>query len=686
MTIDEAKELVKQLNIYCDAYYNQQNPLISDQEYDELYDKLVEYEKNTGIIFANSPTHKVGYIVKSKLSKVTHSHPMLSLNKTKSVEDLVAFTSQRSCVLSLKMDGLTVLLTYDKGELIKAETRGDGVTGEDVLHNAKVIKNIPLNIQYKGRLEVEGEVIISYDDFNRINSALPENEQYKNPRNLASGSIRQLDNKIAAQRHLQFIAWKVPLISDPVEWFDDESDSYLTTKTMSSVINKLKYVRELGFDIVPYTTHIGIVQQNVKCFEQSIQLLKKIAKEFNYPIDGMVLTYNDTPYAESLGNTNHHPKHSIAFKFYDDVIETELINIEWQVGKSGQITPIAVFMPVEIDGTTVEKASLHNPSILDDLMLDIGDRITVYKANQIIPQIKENLSLKEKQEKILQGESIKWLSSPSVCPVCGKPTVFKGDNGSEFLFCSNKNCKGKILGRLSHFVSKEAMNIDGLSESTLAKLLDLDCICAGLWSIYDLHDYKSYLYETEGYGFGKKSIDKLLANIEKSRTTTLDRLINGLSIPSIGKVASKNISKHFNGSFAKFDKAISSGSYDWTVIDDFGEVAANNIKQYFLDEENVSEYRELVSMLIFEIPDSKSQSNILKDKTIVITGTLAYFKNRQALVDIIEHNGGKVASSVSKKTDYLINNDIKSSSSKNKKAKSLNIPIITEEDFLKIIS
>lgn len=679
--IDEAKELVKELNRYCDAYYNRSESLVSDEEYDKKFDMLVEFEKETGIVFSNSPAHSVGYEVISKLDKAKHSHPMLSLNKTKSVDDLISFIGNRNCVFSLKMDGLTILLTYDNGKLIKAETRGNGIEGEDITHNAITFENIPLTISYKGKLEVEGEAIITYDDFNKINEELPKEKQYKNPRNLASGSVRQLDSKITAQRHLQFIAWKVPYIENEIEWYDEETDENVTTKTLSSYANKLKCIRELGFDIVPYTTHTTFSDRTKQALEKTIEMLRDVAKEFSYPIDGLVMTYNDTSYAESLGSTDHHPKHSIAFKFYDDVEETILKNVEWQVGKSGHITPVAIFKPVNIDGTIVERASLHNLSIFNDFKLSIGDRITVYKSNQIIPKIKENLSIKDKQNK-----NVTYIDYPEFCPICGKHTLVDKDNNSDVLVCSNPRCKGKILGRLSHFVSKEAMNIDGLSESTLEKLLDLDCICAGLWSIYDLHDYKDYLYETEGYGFGKKSVDKLLANIEKSRTTTLDRFINGLSIPSIGKVASKNISKHFNGSFVEFDKAISNGSYDWTIIDDFGEVAANNIKYYFLDEGNVAEYRELVSMLIFETPEPQSRSNILEGKTIVITGSLACFKNRQALVDVIEQNGGKIASSVSKKTDYLINNDINSSSSKNKKAKSLGVSIITEEDFLKIIS
>lgn len=679
--IDEAKELVKELNRYCDAYYNRSESLISDEEYDNKFDMLIEFEKETGIVFSNSPTHSVGYEVISKLDKVKHSHPMLSLNKTKSIDDLISFIGNRNCVFSLKMDGLTILLTYDNGKLIKAETRGNGIEGEDITHNAITFENIPLTISYKGKLEVEGEAIITYYDFNKINEDLPKDKQYKNPRNLASGSVRQLDSKITAQRHLQFIAWKVPFIENEIEWYDEETYENVVTKTLSSYANKLKCIRELGFDIVPYTTHATFSDRTKQALEKTIEMLRGVAKEFSYPIDGLVMTYNDTAYAESLGSTDHHPKHSIAFKFYDDIEETILTDVEWQVGKSGHITPVAIFKPVNIDGTIVERASLHNLSIFNDFKLSIGDRITVYKSNQIIPKIKENLSMKDKQNK-----NVTYIDYPEFCPVCGKHTLVDKDNNSDVLVCSNPRCKGKILGRLSHFVSKEAMNVDGLSESTLEKLLDLDCICAGLWSIYDLHDYKDYLYETEGYGFGKKSVDKLLANIEKSRTTTLDRFINGLSIPSIGKVASKNISKHFNGSFAEFNKAISSGSYDWTIIDDFGEVAANNIKYYFLDEGNVAEYRELVSMLIFEAPEPQSQSNTLEGKTIVITGSLDCFKNRQALVDVIEQNGGKVVSSVSKKTDYLINNDINSSSSKNKKAKSLGVPIITEEDFLKIIS
>lgn len=685
ITVDEAKELVQQLNRYSDAYYNRQESLISDEEYDKLYDQLAEFEKTTGIQFANSPLHSVGYQVKSKLDKVKHSHPMLSLNKTKEVSDLVSFMNNRNCVLSLKMDGLTVLLTYDNGSLVKAETRGDGETGEDVTHNAKVFKNIPLTINYKGKIEIEGEVIITYDDFNTINEGLTEDEQYKNPRNLASGSVRQLDSKVAAQRHLKFVAWKVPMLSEEVEWYDEESEETLITKTYSSYVNKLKYVRELGFDIVPYTTHTSPTGHTPNAVNQAIDALKMIAKEFSYPIDGLVLTYNDTMYAESLGSTDHHPKHSIAFKFYDEVEETELINIEWQVGKSGQITPVAVFKPVEIDGTIIEKASLHNLSILDGLMLDCGDKITVYKANQIIPQIKENLSLKEKTKLIAIGESVRWLGYPQYCPVCGSHTVVNDDGNAAFLYCTNRNCKGKAIARLSHFVSKSAINIDGLSESILEKLFDLGFITAGLWSIYDLVNEREELYKIDG--FGKKSVDKLLANIEKSKTTTLERFINSLSIPSIGKVTSKNISKHFKGNFVEFDNAVRFG-YDWTKIPDIGDAAAHNINYYFMDEGYFSEYEALVDqddcILKFENPYQES-SNTLNGMTFVITGSLDHYPNRSMLVNVIESNGGKVASSVSKKTTYLINNDNLSTSSKNKKAKSLGIEIITEEDFMKMI-
>ena len=513
--VKRIKELVEQLNEYRDAYYNEARSDVSDAEYDRLFDELSELENETGVVYTNSPTQSVGYEVKSELEKVEHSHPMLSLDKTKSVDDLVKFAGDKDCILSLKMDGLTCLLTYENGELAQAETRGDGEIGELITHNARVFDNIPLSIDYKGHFEIEGEAIITYDDFNKINEFLPEDKKYKNPRNLASGSVRQLDSKIAAQRHIKFIAWKVP-----------------TDIASSSFINRLQYASNLGFDTVPFLPIRG--NCNAEFINIVVEQLRKRAKEKSYPIDGLVATYNDITYGESLGMTGHHPKHSIAFKFYDEEVETVLNNIEWSMGKIGSLTPVAIFDPVEIDGTMVERASLHNVSILTKLDLQIRDTIIVYKANQIIPQVKENLSAKDRESA--------YIRIPSQCPVCESPTQIVKENDSEVLMCTNPHCKGKLLGRVSHFVSKKGMDISGLSEETIKKLIELGWI-AEITDIYNLDQYYDRLSTMSG--FGKKSVDKLRTSIENSKTVRLDKFIASLSIPGIGTSQSKELVKAF---------------------------------------------------------------------------------------------------------------------------------------------
>lgn len=543
--VKRIQELVKQLNEYRDVYYNEARSDVSDAEYDRLFDELSELENETGVVYTNSPTQTVGYEVKSELEKVEHSHPMLSLDKTKSVDDLVKFAGDKDCILSLKMDGLTCLLTYENGELAQAETRGDGEIGELITHNARVFDNIPLSIDYKGHFEIEGEAIITYDDFNKINEFLPEDKKYKNPRNLASGSVRQLDSKIAAQRHIKFIAWKVP-----------------TDIASSSFINRLQYASNLGFDTVQFLPIRG--NCNAEFINIVVEQLRKRAKEKSYPIDGLVATYNDITYGESLGMTGHHPKHSIAFKFYDEEAETVLKNIEWSMGKIGSLTPVAIFDPVEIDGTMVERASLHNVSILTKLDLQIGDTITVYKANQIIPQVKENLSAKNRESA--------YIRIPSQCPVCESPTRIVKENDSEVLMCVNPHCKGKLLGRVSHFVSKKGMDISGLSEETIKKLIELGWI-AEITDIYNLDQYYDRLSTMSG--FGKKSVDKLRTSIENSKTVRLDKFIASLSIPGIGTSQSKELVKAF-GTWDKFRDA-SIGYYDFTQLDGFGDVLNNNI-------------------------------------------------------------------------------------------------------------
>lgn len=645
--IKRIQELVKQLNEYRDAYYNEARSDVSDAEYDRLFDELSELENETGVVYTNSPTQTVGYEVKSELEKVEHSHPMLSLDKTKSVGDLVKFAGDKDCILSLKMDGLTCLLTYENGELVQAETRGDGEIGELITHNARVFDNIPLSIDYKGHFEIEGEAIITYDDFNKINKFLPEDKKYKNPRNLASGSVRQLDSKIAAQRHIKFIAWKVP-----------------TDIASSSFINRLQYAVELGFDTVPLLPIRG--NCNAEFIDIVVEQLRKRAKEKSFPIDGLVATYNDITYGESLGTTGHHPKHSIAFKFAEDSAETVLREIEWSMGKTGSLTPVAIFDSVDLAGTSVSRASLHNISIMKELNISIGSTVTVVKKNEIIPQI------------IYCDTNAVDVDIPTTCPVCSGETQIVKENDSEVLMCTNPHCKGKLLGRVSHFVSKKGMDISGLSEETIKKLIELGWI-AEITDIYNLDQYYGRLSTMSG--FGKKSVDKLRKSIENSKTVRLDKFIASLSIPGIGTSQSKELVKAF-GAWDKFRDA-SVGCYNFTQLDGFGDVLNNNIHFWFEDMSNIADY--LASLMTFESEDNSKTNNSLNGKSFVVTGKVYKFKNRDEVKEAIEKFGGKVTGSVTKSTFALINNDIESNSSKNKKAKELGVQIINEEQLIEML-
>ena len=652
---ERIKELTKMLNEYRNAYYNESESIISDYEYDKLYDELEKLENETGLSFANSPTKTVGFQVKSELEKIKHSHPMLSLDKTKSVDDLRKFAGDKDCILSLKMDGLTCLLTYENGGLVQAETRGNGDIGELITHNANVFENIPLTIEYKGHFEIEGEAIITYDDFEKINKVLPEDKKYKNPRNLVSGSVRQLDNRIAAQRHIKFVAWKVP-----------------TEVCSNSFLNRLKYAKELGFEIVPLFTYSG-KSSDKENLPEMIESLKIKAHDYGYPIDGLVMTYNDIQYGESLGLTGHHPRHSLAYKFYDEEFETILNNIEWTMGKSGCLTPTAVFEPVEIDGTIVERASLHNMSIFKDLELSHGDTITVFKANQIIPQVSDNL------DRTLNNLCI----PPSTCPICGGKTEIVKDNDTEVLMCSNPNCKGKLLGKLSAFVSRNKMNIDGLSEETLSKFIArgwLTCFS----DIYKLKDY--YIHMINMFGFGRKSIDKLIDSIEKSRSVELNRFIAALSISGVGDSTAKDISKHCEYDFDTFVLKLID-KYNWSVIDGIGEKTSQQINEWIDDSGNREDFRKLLQTIIpVNLNTNNNTDQSLAGKNFVVTGDVTQFKNRKELQKFIESKGGKVTGSVTSKTNWLINNDVESTSSKNKKARELGIPIISEKDFLEMVN
>ena len=645
--VKRIQELVKQLNEYRDVYYNEARSDVSDAEYDRLFDELSELENETGVVYTNSPTQTVGYEVKSELEKVEHSHPMLSLDKTKSVDDLVKFAGDKDCILSLKMDGLTCLLTYENGELVQGETRGDGEIGELITHNAKVFENIPLSIDYKGHFEIEGEAIITYDDFNKINESLPEDKKYKNPRNLASGSVRQLDNRVAAQRHIKFIAWKVPTDIAP-----------------SSFINRLQYASDLGFDTVPFLPIRG--NCNAEFINIVVEQLRKRAKEKSFPIDGLVATYNDITYGESLGTTGHHPKHSIAFKFAEDSAETVLREIEWSMGKTGSLTPVAIFDSVDLAGTSVSRASLHNISIMKELNVSIGSTVTVVKKNEIIPQI------------IYCDANAVDVDIPTTCPVCSGETQIVKENDSEVLMCTNPHCKGKLLGRVSHFVSKKGMDISGLSEETIKKFVELGWITE-ITDVYNLEKHYDRLSTMSG--FGRKSVDKLRKSIENSKTVRLDKFITSLSIPGIGTSQSKELSKVF-GTWNEFRDA-SVGCYNFTQLDGFGDVLNNNIHSWFEDMSNIADY--LASLMTFESEDNSKTNNSLNGKSFVVTGKVYKFKNRDEVKEAIEKFGGKVTGSVTKSTFALINNDIESNSSKNKKAKELGVQIINEDQLIEML-
>ena len=653
--IDLLKKLTKELNKYREAYYNYNEALITDELYDELFDKLVELEKITGVVLSDSPTQNVGYEVQSKLNKVTHDHPMLSLSKTKDSNDIVKFANKHNLVSMLKMDGLTCSLSYDnKGILVKAETRGNGEIGEDVLANIKQISNIPLKINNNNiPYTIDGEVVIDYNSFNNINNKLPDCDKYSHPRNLAAGSIRQLDTKITKERNLSFVGWRIITGTDGISMSADLEDA-----------------KSKGFDVVPYKI---LKSENISIdyIDRIIDILKNTAKENYYPIDGIVFSFDDIKYGLSLGNTDHHPQHSIAYKFYDDCYETILKEIIWQPSRNGILTPVAKFNAVEIDGSVVERASLHNISIIENLKLGYGDTITVYKANAIIPQINSNLT-KSNTYKI-----------PAVCPCCGSPTVIKQEGITKTLYCTNNKCSAKDLAKFSHYVSKECMNIEGLSDSTLEKLINLGFIHK-YKDIYHLMDYKDEIINISG--FGEKSYNNLINSIEKSKEVTLERFINAIGIPLIGKTASRAISKQFNGDIEKF--LFEGSTFDYTSLEGFGESMDLSIKRWMNEKIDPIEEDIIVELKFIKEENSSTkpkENNYIKDKNFVVTGKFNTV-SRSELEKIIVNLGGKLNSSVSKNTDYLLTNDTESGSSKNKKAKELGIPILSEEEFFAMVN
>lgn len=645
---DRMRELVDILNKASKAYYAEDTEIMSNFEYDKLYDELVALEKETGITLSDSPTIHVGYEVVSSLPKEKHPAPMLSLDKTKEVDTLRDWLGSQPGLLSWKMDGLTVVLTYDGGELVKAVTRGNGEVGEVITANARTFKNIPLRIAYKGHLVIRGEAVISYSDFERINSEIPETDaKYKNPRNLCSGSVRQLNSEITGKRSVMFFAFSMV----------DPEDRELMDSFENSFKKRFEFLMSQGFQVVEYKEVTGEnIADTVKWFAAKLP-------ENDFPSDGLVLVLEDVAYGRSLGMTAKFPRDAIAFKWADEEAETVLTEIEWSPSRTGLINPVAIFDPVDLEGTEVRRASLHNISYLKDMKLGIGDRIKVYKANMIIPQISENLTC--------SGE----LTIPDKCPACGGETEIRNENGTETLVCINPDCPAKNIKLFSLFVSRNAMNIDGISEATLEKFI-AEGFLHGLSDIYRLSEHRDRIVLLEG--FGEKSYNNILSSIDKSRECSMSGFLYGLGITGVGVANAKLIVKSFGNDF---DKIMNATREELRDIDQIGDVIAGDFTAYMSNEKNRAEIEKLRKEITFVIEENNSPQD-LAGKTFVITGSLVTFPNRDALKKVIEDRGGKVSGSVSAKTDYLINNDINSNSSKNKNAKKLGVPIITEEDFL----
>ena len=647
------KELIEILDKAAKAYYADSAEIMSNAEYDELYDELENLEKETGIVLAGSLTKKVGYEVLSSLPKKAHKEPRLSLAKTKEVAELESFLGDKEGILMWKLDGLTIVLTYENGELVEALTRGNGEIGEVVTENARFFENIPLVIPYKGSLMVRGEAIIKYSDFNRINDEITDvAEKYKNPRNLCSGSVRQLSTEVTASRNINFIVYE-----------DLEGGEKFKTR-----VEELNYFESLGFTVVD---HPLVTRDSL---EAEVRTYEKRIKSYDIPSDGLVLQFNDIAYGNSLGKTAKFPRHSIAFKWKDETAETILREIEWSASRTGLINPIAIFDPVELEGTTVTRASVHNVSIMRGLKLGVGDKIKVYKANMIIPQILENLTGSD-AEKV-----------PEVCPVCGGRTELKDEEGVQTLYCTNPDCMAKKIKLLSHFVSRDAMNIAGLSEMTLEKFVGENMIHE-LSDVFKLKNHREKIVSLEG--FGEKSYNNLIESIDKARETTAVRVLYSLGIANIGLATAKLVCRFFDNDIEKITKAKPD---ELTQIDGVGEVMAGVFADYFNKDENLRTLEHLLLEVHIENAEanvndegSSEGGNTISGLTFVVTGDVEKFKNRRELSDFIESKGGKVTGSVTGKTDYLINNDLTSNSGKNKKAKELGIKIISENEFLELV-
>lgn len=645
-SIKKMKELGEKLREASRAYYQEDREIMSNVEYDALYDTLSALEKETGIVLADSPTVNVGYEAVEQLPKEEHERPMLSLDKTKERETLREFIGEHPTLLSWKLDGLTIVLTYENGELIKAVTRGNGIVGEVITNNARVFKNIPLKISFKGRLVLRGEAIITYSDFEKINETIGDADaKYKNPRNLCSGSVRQLNNEITAKRNVRFYAFSL-VSAEGVDFRNSREVQF-------------RWLNEQGFEVVEYR------KVTAETLDKAMDYFAEAVTTNDFPSDGLVALYDDIAYGESLGTTAKFPRNAMAFKWADEMRDTRLLEIEWSPSRTGLINPVAIFEPVELEGTTVSRASVHNISIMKELKLGIGDTIRVYKANMIIPQIAENLT----------GSGNAPI--PHTCPACGQETVVKKENDVECLFCVNPGCPAKKIKSFGLFTSRDAMNIDGLSEATLEKFIARGFI-HDFGDIFEISRYKDEIVEMEG--FGQKSYDNLMESLERAKETTLPRVIYSLGIANIGLANAKVICRHFDNDL---DRIRHASLEEVSDIDTIGPVIAGNLVAYFRDEDNNRRLDHLMSFLHIQ-EDGPKQEQIFEGMNFVITGSLVRFGNRSEAKELIESLGGKVTGSVTKKTNYLINNDIQSNSSKNKKARELGIPILSEEDFRKL--
>ena len=643
--LERIKYLVDILNKASKAYYAEDKEIMSNFEYDKLYDELVALEEETGTVLANSPTINVGYEAVEELPKEAHETPMLSLGKTKDREELKSWLQGQKGLLSWKLDGLTVVLTYNNGKLQKAVTRGNGEVGEVVTNNAKTFQNLPYTIPFKGELILRGEAVISYSDFEKINAEIAdEAAKYKNPRNLCSGSVRQLNNEITAQRRVNLYAFTL-VKADGVDFKNSRENQFL-------------FLKEQGFTVVDY---MPVTPDNIL---EAIEAFAKRIETYDIPSDGLVLTYEDIAYGEALGRTAKFPRHSIAFKWQDEIRETVLKEIEWSASRTGLINPVAIFEPVELEGTTVSRASVHNISMVRSLKLGIGDRITVYKANMIIPQIAENLTCSDS------------LEIPETCPVCGGRTEVKQVNESQFLYCTNEACEAKNVKAFTQFVNRDAMNIEGLSEATLEKFIG----CGFLHEFADLYHLDKFREEiVEMEGFGEKSFNNLMTSIEASRETTLPRVLYALGIANIGVATSKVLCKEFD---YNMDALMHATVEELSTVEGIGEVIAAAFVEHMRSSQNIARIENLMKELRLQKMPQNTREQSLAGKSFCITGSLNHYANRDELKAIIEDMGGKVTGSVTSKTECLINNDITSTSGKNKKAKELQIPIVTEEEFM----